>query len=812
MNKIITHTFIFLFSITRTSVAAQKLFGNEWIVPSQTYLRIPVIENGLYKITSAELREAGFPTDTNQSCSFQMFWRGKEVAIQVSSDMANESQVIFDGQRNDGALDSALYISPVHIPHAHYSLYSDTSAYFLTFNIAGIAGKRTQFNVAPHSSSNDYHFTEIEKLFISQYAPGNFYPPESGYNDGSAISGYDAGEGWTGPEIKDNVSYSFSLDINNPVTSRFSNAQIELVLVGRSAGKHAYELWSSDNVGLKRKIKSFSIHNFESITLKTFLDSADFSSERELKFTLVATGNQGSISLSYAKLSYPQRILTNEPVYQPELANILKPRLVRFRNIDLQSFDYLIITHPAVRVPVHGADQVSAYANYRASIQGGNFKPLIVHSEEVYNQFNYGVPGPLGIKNMISWMTKAGNLKFVFLIGRSVDPQTARKSAYARTLDMVPNAGWPGSDIALVMGSDSVSSLDPIVPIGRLNALTSQNVYDYLIKVKTVEAQPASAPWRKNILHLSGGRSDEELSVFSGYVKSFEEKMKRSTFPAHVETISKKTTDPVEKLPVHIPINGGASLITLFGHSSLDVTDIDIGMASDPESRIQNHPRYPAIIINGCAAGSIFYSTKTLSSDWIFSPNKGAVLFLAHTFNGLSTDLKKYTESFYEVLAVSSFTNESFGVIQNEAIRRNLAKHKNITAIITAQQMLLHGDPAIRIFPKDPTLQSGNTQAATSDITAISVSPNPSDHWFRFLATFNSTNPPEKANLFIYDLWGRKVQKFSFDTHSGKNEWFWHPENLPSGVYLYSLEIDQKNGTVSSAAQKALRGRLIWVH
>ena len=105
------------------------------------------------------------------------------------------------------------------------------------------------------------------------------------------------------------------------------------------------------------------------------------------------------------------------------------------------------------------------------------------------------------------------------------------------------------------------------------------------------------------------------------------------------------------------------------------------------------------MIVNGCAAGSIFYSTQTLSSDWIFASENGAALFLAHTFNGPSTALKRYTEIFYEVLADSAFTREPFGNIQLEAIRRNLNRNPDILDSITVQQMTLHGDPAILIFP-----------------------------------------------------------------------------------------------------------------
>ncbi|MCE7069162.1 C25 family cysteine peptidase [Dyadobacter sp. CY327] len=811
MDKFFEHTLFLMFWIVQpASLLAQKSFGNEWMVASQTYLRIPVVENGFHKITNAELRQAGFPLDSRQSASFQMFRRGKEVPIQISTDEQNNIEIIFQGQRNDGALDSALYIKPNSIPHPHYSLYSDTSAFFLTHNAVGIPGKRVNFNV-PTQDSLDYRLAEVEKLFVSHYAPGKFYPPESGFNDGSALSGYDVGEGWTGPEIKNNAAYPFSFNINNACLDKFSKAKIELVLVGRSAGNHAFSLWSSDQSGLKRKISTFNFTDFESIICKAFLDSADVMSKSEFRLTLVPAENEGSFSLSYAKLHYPQRIL-NDDFAPIKPMNIPKPRLVKFTDIDPQRFNYLIITHPAVRISVADADPVAAYAAYRASKQGGGFKPLILHSEDIYDQFNYGEPGPAGIRNLISWIAEAGNLKFVFLIGRSVDPQAVRKSVDARTLDMVPNAGWPGSDIALVMGTDSASGLNPIVPIGRLNALNSHHVYDYLLKVKAVESEPLTAKWRKNILHLSGGRTTGEIAVFLDYVKSFEQKLAHSTLAAHFETISKQTTDPVEKIPAHIPVNKGVGLITLFGHSSLDVTDMDIGLASDSKANIANHPRYPAIIVNGCAAGSIFYSTKTLSSDWILTPNKGAVLFLAHTFNGLSTDLKHYTDSFYEVLGDSNFTHQAFGLIQNEAIRRNLIKQKNITAIITAQQMVLHGDPAIRIFPKDSASISDTTSATLPDIAAIHVSPNPSNEWFRFSVEFEPLPSPEKVSLLVYDLWGRKVDEMLFSAHYGENEWFWHPKNLPSGVYIYKLKLDLGNRTISPAAQNALQGKLIWLH
>lgn len=716
------------------------------------YLRIPVSETGFYSITGRELIAAGFPANSVPSSALQMFRRGKEISVEIhnqgSEVLGYEGSVSFYGERNDGALDSLLYISPAAMPHPHYSLYSDTAAYFLTWNQIGVTGKRiVRAEIENAADTVDYHFEEIPHIFNSHYLPGNFYPAGSSFENGSVLSDYDFGEGWTGAEIKEDQSFVISENTNNAVRKLFHYAEIELVVVGRSSGNHSFEIWAGDKAKLIEKLATFQLKDYNFKRIHLFPKPENLQADGKIILTLLPVKNEGSISLSFMKLKYPQQTFslfeTAQKTYffnvsQKErlwkvrnmkdveffdcsdaynlrklnkdssgvmlghsgkvisvgkALQVRNSRIVKFKNIDPQSTDYLIITHPLMRVPVGNKDPVLEYAAYRASEKGGNYKPLIINSEEVYDQFNYGEPGPLGLKKLIAWMHQNGNLEFVLLIGRSVDPQTARKLPDARQIDMVPNAGWPGSDLALAMKPDGY----PMVSIGRINAFTSQNVSDYLQKVKAMEAENSSAAWRKNILHLSGGRSLNELSTFREYVKSYEKKIAGSFLSARVETISKETNDPVEHFPVHDVVNKGVALLTLFGHSSLDVTDIDIGLATS--EKYKNKPFYPAVIVNGCASGSIFYSANTLSNNWIFSKESGAVLFLAHTFNGVSTALKDYTGSFYEVLSDPAFTNKPFGSIQLESVRRNLMRNPGLYTLITAQQMNLHGDPAIRIFP-----------------------------------------------------------------------------------------------------------------
>ncbi|WP_439583172.1 C25 family cysteine peptidase [Dyadobacter bucti] len=830
MTRFFTHTFylfIFLLLLVRP-VKGQRVYGNEWVNTSQTYLRIPVVETGFYRVTSLELIAAGFPADSVSSSSLQMFRRGKELAIEVSEDSSGRlGSIGFFGERNDGVLDSSLYLTPAAMPHSKYSLYSDTSAYFLTARSDGGKGKRIiGSKTADTRNVLHYHFEESLQLFTSHYLPGAFYPAGSGFENGSVLTDYDTGEGWTGPPINDPQHYI--LETKNVVREKFTETELEILVAGTSAGEHPFEIHIQAS-GIWRKIVAENTTDYNSRLVKTKLLPSDLDSQGKITIRVLSINAENSISISYIRLRYPQRsILEKEsrqkifhfnnsndsPAWQLEGANdvglydcsdpyqlrkieenssgipisakiigirkplkIHPPRLVRFRNINPENTDYLIITHPLMRKPVEGYDPVSQYADYRASARGGAFKPLIIHSEEAFDQFNYGESGPGGIKNLIAWMYQGRALQFVLLIGRSIDPQTARKQLNSKQTDMVPNAGWPGSDIALVMGIDSVNNFTPAVPVGRINAFTAENVSDYLQKVIALESEQASAPWRKNVLHLSGGRSADERSLFRNDVKSFEQKIAGSSLNVNIKTISKQTDEPVEQFPVHEPVNNGVALMTLFGHSSPDVTDLDIGYASDTDRKYTNRPHYPAIIVNGCATGSIFYTPKTLSSDWIFAKDKGAVLFLAHTFNGSSTSLRRYTGSFYEVLADSAFSTQPFGLIQQEAIRRNSRRDPSIIDKITAQQMTLHGDPAIRIFPsKLPDYSIDSRSIQISDILKEPLNSHSDSILIQLIVTNNGRYRKENYML--------SIQRINDSTVNFKYDYLHEAPRLADTLYI----------------------------
>lgn len=746
---------------------AQVPYGNEWIVPTASYLRVAVTQPGLYRLTATELQKQGVNLDKVLPRSLQLYRRGQPVAIWVEGEKDGRLDVAdyleFYGQPNDGLLDTLLYVSPQAMPHSHYSLYSDTATYFLTWrsldeSATAPSGKRIQLVatfLTPDTAT--YHRQKILQLFTSEYPAGNIYPlePGYGYENGYIATPYDVGEGWTGPTRRAGQWDVFRLQTLNPVRDSSALAGVEILFVGRTFGAHQVDVWVGDATKQTRKLGTVQWANYDTKTFKAPLIAGDLSATGELSLAYTPTRAGEAVSASYVQWSYPQQIRmtdteSQKTLYpataatifveskdslnsydisdptQPKQLKVEKSginqwispnssrailvvkaplqvsslRPVAFKSLDPQKINYLIVTHPLVRTPVAGsADPVAEYAAYRASEAGGGYIPLVMNASEVADQFNYGEPGPNGTRRLMRWLHDRGSLRYTFLIGKSRSPQIVRHQANARSEDMVPSAGWPDSDIALGIGLDPANPLVPLVPIGRLNAATSRNVWDYLQKVKQHEAAPVAAPWRKNVLHLSGGKSREELVTFRGFVDDYAARADSSSAAPRFQTLSKLTDEPTERFPVAPLINEGVALMTLFGHSSLNITDIDIGFASNESEGYRNKGRYPAVLVNGCALGNFYFGPTPISTDWILAPDRGAVLFLAHTHNGLSAGMYRYSHWLYDALSDPAFTSRGFGDHMKEGIRRYLSAHTSLSDQVTVQQMNLQGDPAIKIFP-----------------------------------------------------------------------------------------------------------------
>ncbi|KAB7730287.1 hypothetical protein F5984_14065 [Rudanella paleaurantiibacter] len=677
------------------SVLAQPT-GDEWVRADQIYLKIPIARSATYQLTASHLRRAGIDPAAIDPRTVQLLHRGREVPVWLTGESDGRfdagDTLSFEGHANDGALDSALYRPAGGQPHSLYSLFSDTTFYFLTWRM-GTQGLRQPIA----DPLRPYRWTESRTVLTTDYAAGTIYPLGASLATGSVLSGYDEGEGWTGPVISTGQSYSVVVPLPGVVWADSLPLRLQAWVVGRKSGAHRV-VWRVNG----RQVAEREFLNYQTSNVALQLKPADWAPAESLTLTVEPQLLGEQVSLSAVRIAYAQR---QTAVHAPVLAPELKP--VRFRSFGNSSPNYLIVTHPQLRQPVGPvSDPVRAYAAYRASRAGGGYDTLTVDVHELFDRFTYGERSPLAIRRFVQAILKTRKptdpVPMLFLVGASRDPQGVRPRPGSPTrdparLDLVPNGGWPGSDVVLVEGLNNEAPDVPGLPVGRLNTDNPATVLDYLAKVRAHESGPGDL-WTKRVLHLSGGQSVAELNRFRQYVDGLAAQIQQPPFGAMVQTVYKQTTHPVEVVPVAPAINAGVGLITLFGHAGLDVSDIDIGFVSDDRRGYRNEGRYPFLLVNGCAAGNVFFGRPTFGTDWVTAPGRGAIGFLAHTHNGFELEMKAFAETFYAVLNDPNWLGEPVGRVQQETIRRYLRANQTVVDRANAQQFLLQADPAIRLF------------------------------------------------------------------------------------------------------------------
>ncbi len=752
--------------------AQKAVYGNEWINPAQTYYKIPIAQKGLYRVTYADLQKAGLPITSLDPQKLQLFHRGIEQAILVAGETDGKFDATdyleFLGRGNDGVQDSTLYRPASAQPNPYYSLYSDSTAFFLTTRLDAQMGKRmaryTDLDAGSGTSAltpEPYVWAEELRYFNDSYPAGNIYPLGAWYGNGAILSPYDVGEGWMGVNIKPKTRYEQAITLTNVLSTTLAQPTLITQLIGRTPTTHTVNVQVGPGNN-PSTLEPVQIQNYDPYSLAVPLSATDVADGGRVICALSPQNENDEVSMAYLRAVYPHspsmggetyrefgvnpakggrallrlvNVFANARVYDittPGQTSVLSGtlvngtftsvvraaatsrkllltntllsvpgiKLVSFRAINPAKASFIIVAHPMVRTPIPDSpDAVLAYAAYRASKAGGSHDTLTLNIHQVYNQFGYGERSPLAIRRMVDYLTATGNAKHLLLIGRSRDPQGVRRNPQADTLDMIPSGGWPGSDLAIVTGLNGKAPFVPGISVGRLNVTRPRQVLDYLSKVKEHEAAPTTAAWRKQMLHLSGGKSAYELSLFRAFVDEFGRSITNKYVCANVETVSKQTDDPTEAISVVAQVNRGLGIISMFGHSSLDISDIDIGYVSNDRLGYRNKGLYPMLLANGCASGNFYFGPKTFVTDWVLTPDRGAILGLAHTHNGFASALKTYSDNLYAVMADSVYQAKTFGEIQVEAIGRYIATNTSVFDKAAAEEIVLQGDPAVRLFP-----------------------------------------------------------------------------------------------------------------
>ena len=812
---------------TSLAQAQSGSFGNEWIVPGQPYYKVKVWRDGLYRLDYTYLSQLG--AGAVAPSQLQVWRRGKEVAVYQGGNSAtldNTTFVEFFGQRNDAALDKEFYKNPADQVNPHYSFYTDTAAYFVTWGAR--AGKRMAQPAAAGGTPHGWRLQAPLVLKTGNYteAPSEtsftFLPwiePGEGFFEGfyygqtpvpvDSLRAVATAAGVPAPRVEAVVLGGSRVDNHSTTVSVVAPGSTTPRLLGTLLYKrfdHAYGRYTllpsdissqgsvtvSFNQGPLPPQSLVDVFRLSWLRVTAPQQNVWFSNRRATFFqndSLLAGPATYEVDNVPATVSGfdvhdPWNVQRIAPTAATTLgstgrryvfpsatgqqtrrllladeANPLVPpaaRRVNFRVIDPAKPNFVIITHPKLMQAAGTVPNVArAYANYRASAAGGAYDTLMVTAPQLYDQFHYGERSVIALRHFALWLAArapANQTKFLLLLGKgispgspvsaAIDPNTTSGasgngfSAFQSTrvqgengLDLVPVSTRSTSDIFL--SSDwPHDNYVPALPTGRIVATTPAEALAYLNKLQEYEAQidPNQLnpePWHKNMVHLSGGQEQLEISAFRIYLDNYKRRVEHPLLGGSVTTYQ-RVYDP-EKKPanknISADVNAGLALITYFGHGSTTVFDLNIGDINDVTQGYANAKKYPVMMYNGCSAGAAFYNARTFASDWVLAPSKGSIGIMAES--GLSyPDLLDPSQDLTHQLLFNDPTwfGRPIAEVRREVIRRLQTQSifVPVAGNLRATEQLLctiwQGDPALRMYaPAKPDL--------VASAAALSLSP-----------------------------------------------------------------------------------------
>ncbi|MCU0394393.1 MAG: C25 family cysteine peptidase [Chitinophagaceae bacterium] len=445
-------------------------------------------------------------------------------------------------------------------------------------------------------------------------------------------------------------------------------------------------------------------------------------------------------------------VVTNQVSSLTQITTLTRKEFISFANAALQG-DYLIITNKVLQ-PSSGIDNIELYRQYRSSPEGGSYNARVYDIDELAEQFAFGLrKHPLAIRHFLKFAFQhfATRPKYVFLVGKGSYYEPYRVSgnfAGKEIVSAVPTFGSPASDNLLAAASNS--NTIPLLPIGRLNAVSNEEVGIYLDKVKRYEAllkdrqKPAAAyEWQKQVVMLPASqtlqaqidsqRADYDWRFMQSFIQSYANKLKNARFAqvttepfVNSYTPRNPSVYPEFRSKLQQRLDSGVAIISLFGHSS--TTNVDFGF-KHPDTYPEQNGRYPIVYAHGCLAGNLFdmntnrlLSTRTaLSDSYIFTRNRGAIAFISNSNAGDLIYQNLINEHLYGILAHES-KGKSLGKIQQETLEKSISMLGlgDVRMQQQSQQIILHGDPAIIPFPYDKP----DYATASGDITLQPVAPH----------------------------------------------------------------------------------------
>ncbi len=756
-------------SINQSNPIYQVKKTDEWINYDDTYVKIGVAQDGVYRFDYNDLSQLGVSLNGVNPHTLKLFNKGILIPIYVYGENDGSFDpgdfIEFAGIRNMGG--NYREISAQGEPYNEYlGRYTDTTIYWLTWG--GENGLRVEisngnpqipaldtlkyYNELIHKEINNYFdFSMADQ--VEREEP--FWASNKTWNEGNLGVGvlnvsfslsdvYSDANAKMFVKLQDYASdistnaHLLALSLNDYPTlydSGFINKYDQKVLEGNFN--------SSLLVEGTNKIK---VHSFQTAaTLNTCIrDWYEMEYPRYIKansdsllfvFNYLNTSgvycfyvnNLQNGFLSFWKFGdtfkkYFVSTNNNSVFIKDTLGSdnkfficdsnkVLKPKLYykkQFVNLrsNQNKADYLTITNKSL------LNKAQVYNNFIAN--NYNIETKLVDVDDIYDEFAYGYFDPECIKEFLknthaNWQQPFP--QFVFLIGDANYDYHFNKFKYQNTppiVNIVPSFGAPVSDNWFVTW-DTTGAYIPEMNIGRIPVHTAEELNNYLQRHQNYLTHPYDN-WNKSYLFFSGGKDDQnELDLLRETNQNI---IDNDVIPSPIGgnwSHFYKTLNPITNFGPysHEYIQNAINQGALFiSYLGHSGTQTWDNSIVDPSQLHNTYNRNPLITDFGCSTGKFAEPDVVSFSELFINSNQGqAISYIGNSSLGFTSTATSFPGIFYNKILQDSILNIS------EA--HKLAKMELLqdygssgTYKLFALTNELIGDPIISLpIPQKPNLE-----------------------------------------------------------------------------------------------------------
>lgn len=402
-----------------------------------------------------------------------------------------------------------------------------------------------------------------------------------------------------------------------------------------------------------RTIQQFEIDGFTDPNIRiyknglsrflNFIKSSYIDEKGQTKFKVKFQDKNVTSQIKYFAIAGDNRL-------KPDLIEIEFPSFADNPGRSLyditNSADFLIITHRNFE------NFSSDYADYRR--QNNGFDVEVVLVEDIYDEFNYGIKSPIGIKDFIKYAYYNWNqyhkLAYVLLVG---DADGRYLDRIDQETDFVPTflfqtykrgASATDHEYALLEGVDVFDRSDSFADIfiGRLPVKTNNELQAYFNKVKEYENPENNlGDWTSKNLFISGNDSrtlEQNLDLQPAF-RSQNNRVIAAQLPNGLAAYRLNTVqnDSIENdrdfggtVTLSNYINDGLAIINFLGHGGGGIwADVNLMNLTDVD-RLLNKGKYPFITSMTCFTGQFESNSQPgLMEKMVLAEDKGAIAAFA---------------------------------------------------------------------------------------------------------------------------------------------------------------------------------------